>query len=142
MSNQITNIANRQHQSLTEADWLSLKRALHDYIIEEDLNVDDLQSNMDLADEILPRIAKYNPDWDGVKSISDLKNSKILQSFMTNLKNQFRNKGQTLKGKITIEKKLRSDGTASLDPDQGNQQQVSSKANEDSNNVSPSKDKI
>ena len=51
MSNQITSVVNRQHQSLTEADRLSLKRALHDYIIEEDLNVDDLQSNMDLANE-------------------------------------------------------------------------------------------
>ena len=57
MSNQITSVVNRQHQSLTEADRLSLKRALHDYIIEEDLNIDDLQSNMDLADDILPRIA-------------------------------------------------------------------------------------
>ena len=113
MTENLTHIKNRLHNSMIEPDRLSWKRALHDYIIDNNINVDDLKPNDELAEDLLPRVILSDLNWQGIKNMSDIPDSRFKNSIGTNLKNQFRNKGQTLRKKIAAEKILRQEDIAS-----------------------------
>ena len=87
MTEILTHIKNRLHNSMIEPDRLSWKRALHDYIIVNDLNVEALKPNDELAEDLLPRVAQIDLNWQGIKNMTDIPDSRFKNSIGTNLKN-------------------------------------------------------
>ena len=108
----------RMHHALTEQDKESAKISLIQYMIQEDLTPAETAADQYLIEQLLPYLAKQNPEWQGVSSDVEFKASEVHYRLLTFLKNQLRNGGRYIKKRYDETKHSASQADQSDDSDE------------------------
>lgn len=74
-----TPVKGRLKKKLEKDDKWGLTRSTVNHIVNYDLRKDDISSTDEFLDYVIPGIATYNPDWEGIRTVKDLKNSEVLK---------------------------------------------------------------
>ena len=72
---------------LDKDDRWAILRSTVNHIVNNNLSKDDICSTDDFLEQIVPGIAWYNTDWEGIKTIKNLKSSEVLKGVKQHLRN-------------------------------------------------------
>ena len=86
-ANQTTSVRNRLSKNLTPTDRKDIGKVLVDYMIEEDIKAKDIENGDGLIKNLLPMLAKINPDWRDITDAKELAGTTVRSKFMQHIRN-------------------------------------------------------
>ena len=115
-------ISKRLNRNLTDLEREEVKQALLDYAIDCGYSANELKSDHNLVDDLLPYLVKISGRWKGLEENIEWKGSSAHAHVMGTLKNQLRDKGRYFVAHLKEAKKQRD--VPSSDQDEPDDQQL------------------
>ena len=111
-----TPVKGRLKKKLEKDNKWGLTRSTVNHIVNYDLRKDDISSTDEFLDYVIPGIATYNPNWEGIRTVKDLKNSEVLKGLKQHLRN-LKKDTSNIQDHIDAEITIQGDITESEEPD-------------------------
>ena len=105
-------VKNRLKKKLSNDDRVAITQALVDHLVTHDLEMEDISTTDDFIDCLFVRLAQYNPDWIGIRSVKDLKGTEVKKRLQEHIRNQ-KKKDSKINVQIDAVKALREEATES-----------------------------
>ena len=105
-------VKNRLKKKLSNDDRVAITQALVDHLVTHDLEVEDISTTDDFIDCLFVRLAQYNPDWIGIRSVKDLKGTEVKKRLQEHVRNQ-KKKDSKINVQIDAARALREEATES-----------------------------
>ena len=105
-------VKNRLKKKLSNDDRVAITQALVDHLVTHDLEMEDISTTDDFIDCLFVRLAQYNPDWIGIRSVKDLKGTEVKKRLQEHIRNQ-KKKDSKINVQIDAARALREEATES-----------------------------
>ena len=80
-------VIDRMKEKLKSHDQQNLKRALYDYMLEEDLAAEEVKVDNDLVAKLLPILVRKHSEWNGVDNNIEFMASSWCKNMLVHLRN-------------------------------------------------------
>ena len=117
-----TAVKDRLSEKLNPTDRASITDCLIDYMVQNNLQADDLGTFEELLVDLLPMLSKRNKDWDGIIHERILKGTEVRRRFSDHLRN-LKKEAEGLNARVTAMKIPLNLNYSDDSPDLQNQQE-------------------